>query len=142
MEQRLTIVGLGVNDLQTSNQFYEKVFGWKKLPASNDDISFFQLNGILLSLYPREKLAEDAQVPHEGSGFKAFSLAYNTRTKEEVDRLIKDLEIKGVTILKHPEEVFWGGYSGYIADPDGNLWEIAFNPFLLLDEIGNAIEQK
>ncbi len=141
MEQRLTIVGLGVNDLETSNQFYEKIFGWQKLPSSNESISFFQLNGILLSLYPREKLAEDAQVSHEGSGFKGFTLAYNTRTKEEVDSLINELETKGVTIVKEPEEVFWGGYSSYIADPDGNLWEIAFNPFLPLDENGNAVDQ-
>lgn len=141
MEQRLTIVGLGVNDLETSNQFYEKIFGWQKLPSSNESISFFQLNGILLSLYPREKLAEDAQVSHEGSGFKGFTLAYNTRAKEEVDSLINELETKGVTIVKEPEEVFWGGYSSYIADPDGNLWEIAFNPFLPLDENGNAVDQ-
>ncbi len=142
MEQRLTIVGLGVDDLTTSNDFYENILGWKKLPSSNDDISFFQLNGILLSLYPREKLAEDAQVPHEGSGFKGFSLAYNTRSKEEVDDIITTLENKGVTIVKHPEDVFWGGYSSYIADPDGNLWEIAFNPFLPLDEKGNALASK
>lgn len=140
MEQRLTIIGLGVENLEISNRFYEEKFGWEKLPSSNNDISFFQLNGILLSLYPREKLAEDAQVPHEGSGFKAFSLAYNTRTKEEVDNLIKELEGKGVVIVKQPEEVFWGGYSSYVADPDGNLWEIAFNPFLPLDKKGNAIE--
>ncbi len=141
MEQRLTIVGLGVNNLTQSNQFYGDILGWKKLPSSNDNISFFQLNGILLSLYPREKLAEDAQVSPEGSGFKAFSLAYNTRTKEEVDTIINDLESKGVRIVKQPETVFWGGYSGYIADLDENLWEIVFNPYLQLDEQGNAIEE-
>lgn len=140
MEQRLTIVGLGVGDLATSNTFYEEKFGWKKLPSSNENISFFQLNGILLSLYPREKLAEDAQINHEGSGFKAFSLAYNTRTKDEVDKVINTLKAKGVKVVKTPEEVFWGGYSGYIADPDDNLWEIAYNPYLPLDEKGNAIE--
>ncbi len=141
MEQRLTIVGLGVNDLKVSNDFYENKFGWKKMKSSNDDISFFQLNGLLLSLYPREKLAEDAGVSHEGSGFKAFSLAFNTRTKEGVDELIQSLEAKGVTIVKRPESVFWGGYSSYISDPDGNLWEIAFNPYLALDEKGNTIEE-
>ncbi len=140
MEQRLTIVGLGVDDLTTSNTFYEETFGWKKLSSSNESISFFQLNGILLSLYPREKLAEDAQVNHEGSGFKAFSLAYNTRTKEEVDEVINTLKAKGVKVVKAPEKVFWGGYSGYIADPDDNLWEIAYNPYLPLDEKGNAVE--
>lgn len=140
MQQRVTIIGLGVNNLEISNAFYEEKFGWKKMPSSNENITFFQLNGILLSLYPREKLAEDAQVSHKGEGFKAFSLAYNTRTKEEVDEIITDLAAKGVTIVKQPEEVFWGGYSGYIADPDENLWEIAYNPYLPLDAEGNTLE--
>ncbi|TYA69870.1 VOC family protein [Seonamhaeicola marinus] len=141
MEQRLTIIGLGVKDLETATKFYEEKFGWKKMPSSNDSISFFQLNGILLSLYPSDKLAEDATVNPEGSGFKKFSLAYNTRTKQEVDDVINELEAKGVTIVKRPEEVFWGGYSSYVADMDDNLWEIAFNPFLPLDEKGNAIDE-
>ena len=140
MEQRLTIIGLGVNDLQESNDFYEKKFGWNKLDSSNDNIAFFKLNGILLSLYPREKLAEDAKVSAEGNGFKGFSLAYNARTKEEVDKTISDLSRKGVRVVKKAENVFWGGYSGYIADPDGNLWEIAFNPYLSLDRDGNVID--
>ena len=140
MEQRLTIVALGVNDLKVSSDFYQHQFGWKKMKSSNENITFFQLNGILLSLYPREKLAEDANVSAEGNGFKGFTLAFITRTKEEVDSLIKTLENKGVTIIKQPEEVFWGGYSSYIADPDGNLWEIAFNPYLVLDKDGNAID--
>lgn len=121
MEQRLTIVGLGVNDLKISSQFYEEKFGWKKMKSSNDGITFFQLNGILLSLYPKEKLAEDATVNPEGQGFKGFTLAFNTRTKQEVDHLIDTLETKGVKIVKRPKEVFWGGYSSYIADPDENF---------------------
>ncbi len=141
MEQRLTIVGLGVNDLEVATKFYEEKFGWEKMGASNDSISFFQLNGILLSLYPSEKLAEDATVSAEGSGFKKFTLAYNTRSKQEVDDLISELETKGVKIVKRPEEVFWGGYSSYVADMDNNLWEIAFNPFLPLDEKGNAVNE-
>ena len=139
MEQRLTIIGLGVKDLKVSSEFYEEKFGWKKTESSNESIVFFQLNGMLLSLYPIDKLAEDAGVSSEGEGFKAFSLAYNTRTKEEVDTLIETLEARGVKIVKQPEEVFWGGYSSYIADPDDNLWEIAFNPYLKLDEKGNVV---
>ena len=77
---------------------------------------------------------------HKGSGFKAFTLAYVTRSKEEVDTIFADLETKGVKIVKAPEEVFWGGYSGYIADPDENLWEIAYNPYLTIDGKGNSIE--
>lgn len=141
MEQRLTIVGLGVEDLQVSSQFYEEKFGWKKMKSSNEGITFFQLNGILLSLYPNEKLAEDATVSPEGNGFKGFTLAFNTRTKEEVDTLIAELDAKGVKIVKRPQSVFWGGYSSYIADPDDNLWEIAFNPYLPLDEAGNTLEE-
>lgn len=142
MEQRLTIIGLGVKDLKESTRFYEEKFGWKKMKSSNEGIVFFQLNGILLSLYPREKLAEDATVNSKGNGFKGFTLAFNTRTKEEVDKLINTLEAKDVNIVKRPEEVFWGGYSSYIADPDDNLWEIAFNPFLPIDEKGNTIEEE
>lgn len=139
MEQRLTIVGLGVNDLQTSSDFYENAFGWKRLPSSNENIIFMQLNGILLSLYAREELAKDAGVSPIGSGFKGFSLAHNARSREEVDTLLATLDSKGVEIVKSPEEVFWGGYSGYVADPDGNLWEIAHNPFLALNEKGDVI---
>ncbi len=138
MDQRLTIVGLGVNDLSASNDFYENKFGWSKMESSNENITFFKLNGILLSLYSREKLAEDAGVPHQGTGFKSFSLAFNTRTKEAVDELIEELRAKGVKIVKEPQDVFWGGYSSYIADPDDNLWEIAYNPFLPLDDRGGV----
>jgi len=138
MEQRATIITLGVKNLEVSTKFYQEQFGWKLMALSNENISFFELNGILLSLYPREKLAEDAKVSHNGSGFKGFTLAYNTRSKVEVDSLFEDFEKKGVRIVKQPEEVIWGGYSGYIADPDDNLWEIAFNPFLPLDENANT----
>ncbi|WP_430411361.1 VOC family protein [Kordia sp.] len=141
MQPRVTIIGLGVNNLEISTAFYKEKFGWKLTNASNENISFFQLNGVLLSLYPKDKLAEDATVDPTGSGFKAFTLAYNTHTKEEVDEIITDLANKGVKIVKQPEHVFWGGYSGYIADLDENLWEIAFNPFLRLDEAGNTIEE-
>jgi len=139
MQQRVTIIGLGVSNLSDSTTFYEDKFGWEKMKSSNESITFFQLNGILLSLYPREKLAEDAQVDPAGNGFKAFSLAYNTRSKEEVDQLFNSLNEKGVRIVKKPKTVFWGGYSGYVADPDGNLWEIAHNPYLPLDENGNTL---
>ena len=139
MEQRLTIIGLGVSDLDLSSSFYQEKFGWQKMSSSTENITFFKLNGILLSLYPRDKLAEDAAVNSDGAGFKGFSMAYNTRSKEEVNRLFVELEEKGVKIVKKPEEVFWGGYSGYVADPDHNLWEIAYNPFMNLDDSGNAI---
>lgn len=135
MEQRLTFFTLGVRDLKTSIDFYESKFGWTRSEMSNNDIAFFQLNGIYLSLYPKEELAKDATVPFEGKGFPGFSLSYNTRSEQEVDDLINALRSKGVRIVKEPQKVFWGGYSSYIADPDGYLWEIAFNPFLDIDSL-------
>ena len=140
MEPRVTIIGLGVKGLATSEDFSCNKLGWKKSADSNENIIFIPLNGMLLSLYGRVALAEDAQVPHEGSGFKGFTLAYNTRSEAEVDEIINEMEAKGARVVKRPEKVFWGGYSGYIADPDDNLWEIAWNPYLELDAAGNAIE--
>ena len=137
MESRLSIITLGVKDLSKSEDFYLNIFGWEKSQQSNEDILFMHLNGIYLACYKREKLAEDAEVPAEGSGFKAFTLAFNTRSEEEVNELFSYFESKGVKIVKKPEKVFWGGYSGYIADPDENLWEIAYNPFVEIDAEGN-----
>lgn len=139
MQPRLTILTLWVNDLEVSSHFYEHIFGWKKTEASNENVRFFQLNGILLSLYWKESLAEDAGVSSEWSWFNWFSMAYVTRSKEEVDELIKELRSKWVKIVKEPQEVFWWGYSSYIADPDNNLWEIAYNPYLEMDQDGNTL---
>lgn len=134
MEPRLTLITLGVSDLKTSRAFYENKFGWTPLPNSSDDIVFFQLKGgVQFALFPDHALAEDAQVDANGSGFKKFSLACNVRSEKEVDEVIADLEKKGVNILKRPQKVFWGGYSSYVEDPDHNLWEIAYNPYLLPD---------
>ena len=121
MEQRHSIIGLGVKDLKIAEDFYINKFDWTKTEASNKDIIFIQLNGILLSLYSREELAKDAKINSEGSGFKGFSLAYNTRTQKEVDDLFEKFKSHVIKIIKAPEKVFWGGYSGYISDPDGNL---------------------
>lgn len=130
MDQRITFFTLGLTNLKVSTNFYETSFGWKRSPMSSENIVFFDLNGIHLSLYNRAALAEDATVEEAGSGFKGFTLAHNVSSEKEVDELIEDLRNKGVTIVKEPQKVFWGGYSSYISDPDGNLWEIAFNPFL------------
>lgn len=138
MEQRITLITLGVKNLQRSKDFYINTFGWKPLETSNESIIFFQLNGIQLALFPQESLADDAGVPADGSGFRGFSLAHNVRSEREVDELVASLEAKGVRVLKQPEKVFWGGYSSYIADPDDNLWEIAYNPFMPLDASGNT----
>ena len=139
MEQRLSIITLGVNDLASMTHFYEHSLGWKKMDSSNEHISFFKLNGFLFSLYPMDKLAEDAKVTPEVRGFKNFTLTYNVRSIQEVDDLFEAFEGKGINIIKPPETVFWGGYSGYIADIENNLWEIAYNPFMEMDAEGNVI---
>ncbi|WP_350287353.1 VOC family protein [uncultured Croceitalea sp.] len=140
MEQRLTIITLGVNNLERATEFYETKFEWSKSGSSNEFISFFTLNGIQLALYERKELAKDAMVDHNGSGFKGFTLAYNTRSVKEVDRIIENLKRKGVVIVKEPQKTSWGGYSSYASDMDNNLWEIAFNPFLELNSDGNVIQ--
>lgn len=131
MEQRLSFITLGVVNLSNSADFYENKFGWTRSEMSNDQIVFFQLNGILLSLYDRNKLAEDATIDSIGSGFKGFTLSYLTRSEKEVDELTEALSKKGVPIVKKPQKVFWGGYHSYISDPDGYLWEIVFNPYAI-----------
>jgi uncharacterized protein len=130
MKAHITIITLGVSDLKRSRDFYEKIFGWRSATHSNDDISFYELNGIQLALFPAHSLAEDAGVASEGSGFKKFTIAHNVGSEKEVDDLIAELEAKGVKIVKRPQKVFWGGYSSYVSDPDENLWEIAYNPFM------------
>lgn len=137
MNQHLHIVTLGVSDLKRSYEFYSQTLGWQPASASNDEIKFFQAGGIVLALFPREELAKDATVSSKGSGFPGFTLAYNAQSEAEVDEIIRDLKAKGVKILKEPQKVFWGGYSSYFADPDGNCWEVAYNPFFPFDESGN-----
>ena len=133
MEQRITFFTLGVNDLLVSADFYENKFGWKRSPMGNENIIFFEMNGIVFSLYNRKALAEDATVTETGRGFKGFTLAHNVRSEEEVNQLVGSLRNNGVKVVKEPQKVFWGGYSSYVADPDENLWEIAYNPFLKID---------
>jgi catechol 2,3-dioxygenase-like lactoylglutathione lyase family enzyme len=130
MEQRVTFITLGVKDLKTSVDFYENKFGWKRSEMSNEDMILFQLIGIHLALYSKDELAKDATVESAGDGFKGFTISYNVWSEKEVDDVINGLRTKGVRIIKEPQKVFWGGYSSYIADPDGNLWEIAYNPYL------------
>lgn len=137
MKQKLHIITLGVRDFKTSVEFYSTKLGWKPSASSNDDITFFQAGGVVLAMYPREKLAEDAVVEPDGNGFAGFTLAFNARSEAEVDEIIADLKSKGVKIVKEPQKVFWGGYSAYFADPDDYHWEVAYNPFFEFDNDGN-----
>ena len=137
MNQHLHIVTLGVKDLARSRAFYAEILGWTASAASNEGIYFFQAGGAVLALFPRDELARDATVEAEGSGFPGFTLAHNARSEAEVDQIIAGMKAKGVKIAKEPQKVFWGGYSSYFADPDGYLWEVAYNPFFPFDESGN-----
>ena len=136
MNQHLHIVTLGVRDLEASRKFYAETLGWR-ISRPQEGIVFFQAGGVVLALYPRQALAEDALTPPEGSGFSGFTLACNAGSEAEVDALISDLRSKGVRIVKEPQKVFWGGYSSYFADPDGYLWEVAYNPFMPFDADGS-----
>jgi len=135
MEQRISLITLGVTDLKRSREFYERL-GWKPSNAKAEEIVFFQAGGMALALYPRVSLAKDATVSADGHGFGAIALAYNTRTREEVDAVLAQAEAAGAKLLKSAQEAFWGGYSGYFADPDSFLWEVAWNPFFPIAEDG------
>ena len=137
MNQQLHLITLGVRDFERSYQFYTEILGWKPSSASQDDVAFFQTSGVVLAIYPREKLAEDALIAPEGSGFSGITLAYNAQSESEVDEIISDLKSKGVQIIKEPQKAFWGGYSSYFADPDDYRWEVAYKPFFPFDESGN-----
>jgi catechol 2,3-dioxygenase-like lactoylglutathione lyase family enzyme len=137
MRPKLNIVTLGVLDFERALQFYQQGLGWQPSSASQDDVAFFPLGGIVLALYPRAKLAEDAQVSPAGSGFSGITLAYNTKSEAEVDEVLQTVEKLGATIVKKAQKVFWGGYSGYFTDPEGHLWEVAWNPFFGFDENDN-----
>ncbi|PLX75091.1 MAG: glyoxalase [Azoarcus sp.] len=129
MQPRISMITLGVRDIATSVEFYEKGLGFPRL-ESPPSVAFFKLNGTWLGLYGREALAEDAQVPADGSGFSGFALAHNVSSEKEVDGVVARAVKAGATLTKKPQKVFWGGYSGYFKDPDGHLWEVAHNPFM------------
>tara|TARA_R100000005_G_scaffold96715_1_gene86602 strand:- start:20400 stop:20825 length:426 start_codon:yes stop_codon:yes gene_type:complete len=127
MQQRLSLITLGVRDLARSTAFFESL-GWKRSVRDASGVSFFQCGSIAFGLFPREELAKDAGIADDGAGFEGFSIAYNTRSKEEVDQILDQVQSLGAEIVKPAEEVFWGGYSGYFRDLDGHLWEVAWNP--------------
>jgi uncharacterized protein len=127
MEQRLSLITLGVSDLERSRAFYEQL-GWKSAMRRTEGVVFFQAGGMALSRYPFADLAADAAVSSGGGGFRRVALAYNRRSREEVDSVLAEAKAAGATILKEAQAAFGGGYSGYFADPDDFLWEVAWNP--------------
>jgi catechol 2,3-dioxygenase-like lactoylglutathione lyase family enzyme len=127
MKPRISMITLGVRDLAAAVRFYATGLGFPRM-ESPPDVAFFTLNGTWLGLYGRDDLAADAGVPPEGSGFEAVALAHNVQSEAEVDAVMDQALAAGAVLVKAPQKVFWGGYSGYFRDPDGHLWEVAHNP--------------
>ena len=136
MQPRLHLLTLGTHDLEATAQFYEKLFGIRRSDKSQGDVIFLRLQGLVLSLFPLHELAADAGIKNDCGEFRGFSLAHNATSEAEVDQLYGAALRCGGTVVKKPEKAFWGGYSGYVADPSGNLLEIAHNPFFPFTEAG------
>ncbi|WP_448190178.1 VOC family protein [Azospirillum sp. sgz301742] len=135
MEPRLSLVTLGVADMARSRAFYERL-GFTASPMSQEAVTFLSAGGVVLSLYGRDALAEDAHLSPAGSGFGGITLAHNVRAREDVAAVLAEAEAAGGRILKPAQDVFWGGHSGYFADPDGHPWEVAWNPFISFTDDG------
>jgi predicted lactoylglutathione lyase len=136
MRPRINLVTLGVADIAVSRAFYERL-GFVASSASNPHVAFFDANGVALGLFGHDALAEDAQLnPSANPAFRGVSLAWNAGSTAEVDNILSHAVASGAELLKPAQKVFWGGYSGYFADPDGHLWEVAYNPFFPLTAEG------
>lgn len=127
MDPKITLVTLGVGDIGESIRFYRDGLDFPMQDRENDsDVAFFELEGTWLSLYRKDLLAEDATISGEGTGFSGITIAHNVPKKNEVDTILEEADAAGGRIVKPAQDVFWGGYSGYFADPDGHLWEVAY----------------
>lgn len=129
MKSKISLITLGVTDLVKSKKFYQDLGFLPHNYKDGDDVVFFEMEGTWLSLYPKGKLAADAMVPSDGTGFTGMTLAHNVSSTKDVDEVYALAIATGAKPIKKPQDTFWGGYSGYFADPDGYLWEIAYNPF-------------
>jgi len=136
MEQRVSLVTLGVGDLPRARRFYEAL-GWTTGAGPDDDVVFFQAGGMIMALWDREKLAEDSGVTDSG-GWGGVTPAYNTRSPAEVDSVIEEARAAGARIAREPGETFWGGYSAVFVDPEGHPWEVAHNPRWTINDDGSV----
>jgi uncharacterized protein len=137
MQQRVSLITLGVRDLARSRAFYEAL-GWRSLPRPNDDVVFFQAGGMVVALWDRGRLAEDSAVSY-AEGWGGVTLAHNVVSPAEVDAVLVEAERAGATIGRPGAQTFWGGYSGVFIDPDGHPWEVAHNPFWEIAEDGSIV---
>ena len=128
MKPRISMITLGVSDMARSVKFYEEGLGFPRM-ESEPEVAFFTLNGSWLGLYDHDALADDANFPAEGSGFRGVTLAHNVSSEDNVDAVLAQAVAAGASLVKPGQKVFWGGYSGYFSDPDGHLWEVAYNPY-------------
>ena len=133
MEPRISLITLGVSDLPRSVAFYRDGLKLPLRDGNGDVIAFFETRGTWLALFPRDALAADAGVAPGGSGFRGFTLAHNVRTRDEVDTLLQEAAAAGGQVVAAAREREWGGYSAYFADPDGYLWEVAWNPHFWIE---------
>ena len=136
MDQRVSLITLGVADLRRARRFYEAL-GWTTGAGADDDVVFFQAGGMVLALWGRDQLAEDSTVKDPG-GWGGITLAHNVGSSAEVDAVLAEAEAAGATIGRPGAETFWGGYSGVFVDPDGHPWEVAHNPHWTLREDGSV----
>lgn len=138
MEPRLSLVTLGVADVAGARRFYEAL-GFKAGSASNDAVAFLDAGGVVLALWNRVALAEDASVADKPTGFAGIALAHNARSEADVDKVLDEAVAAGGKLIKPAQKTFWGGYAGYFADPDGHLWEVAHNPYFTFDAAGRVV---
>jgi uncharacterized protein len=136
MEQRVSLVTLGVRDLARARKFYEAL-GWRTRAEAGDDVVFFQAGGMVVALWDRARLADDSGVV-DGGGWGGVTLAHNVGSPAEVDAVIAEARVAGAEIVREPAETFWGGYSAAIVDPEGHAWEIAHNPRWTIREDGSV----
>lgn len=140
MQPRISIITLGVTDVSRAIRFYRDGLGWPMSSVGDGQVAFFQLGGAVLALYPRAALAEDAKLEDKpGSSFNGFTIAHNVAERLEVDSTLDEAVQAGARLIKPAEDAFWGGRSGYFADPDGHAWEIAWNPQFPFDERGGLV---
>lgn len=134
MEQRISVLTLGVRDLSRARRFYEAM-GWRPAAGPDDEVVFFAAGSMVLALWDRARLAEDSAAQDSG-GWGGVTPAYNTRSAAEVDAVMAEARNAGATIAREPAKTFWGGYSGVFVDPEGHAWEVAHNPFWVIDDRG------